>query len=153
MYISNENQLSLKQKHLRHCFPVRIELIFEMKTIWKSELSRWRKSHFVPNWLMQLTWKNTCISEHYLSVTIELVFERILPSIQKLQGWERLILFQIGLFSYIEETNVSLERTPSLWEAGATSTVFPCVSWLRFWKESYMQLRCFKVEIGSLCCK
>jgi hypothetical protein len=34
-----------------------------------------------------------------------------------LQGGERLILFQIGLFSYVEETNVSLERTPFAEEA------------------------------------
>jgi hypothetical protein len=57
---------------------------------------------------------------------IELVFERILPANQKFQGGERLILFQIDLFNSVEETNVSLERTPSVFQEGASSTLLPC---------------------------
>jgi hypothetical protein len=41
-------------------------------------------------------------------------------------GGERLILFQIGLFSSVEETRVSLQRQPSLVDAGGSRTLLPC---------------------------
>jgi hypothetical protein len=50
----------------------------------------------------------------------------ILPANHSFQGGERLISLQIGLFSKFEEIHVSLERKPSVFEAGAYSTLFPC---------------------------
>jgi hypothetical protein len=51
----------------------------------------------------------------------------ILPANQSFQGGVRLIFFQIGLFSLIEETHVSLQRNPSMLEEGASNTLFHCV--------------------------
>jgi hypothetical protein len=49
-----------------------------------------------------------------------------LPSNHSFQNGERLILFEIDLFSQDEETHASLERKPTGVEAGASSTLFPC---------------------------
>jgi hypothetical protein len=50
----------------------------------------------------------------------------ILPANHSVQGGERLILFQIGLFKEVEETNESFVKRQSVLEAGASSTLFPC---------------------------
>jgi hypothetical protein len=42
------------------------------------------------------------------------------------QGGDRLSLFQIGLYSRVAETNISLERNPFVIEAKASNTLFPC---------------------------
>jgi hypothetical protein len=62
-------------------------------------------------------------------------------------------LFQIGLFSSVEETEVSLRRKSCLLEAGASSTLFPFENWVSFCKEYFLQIRIFKVETGSFCGK
>jgi hypothetical protein len=49
----------------------------------------------------------------------------ILPAKKNVQGGERPILFQIGIFSTVDETHVSLKRKPYVLEAGASSTLFP----------------------------
>jgi hypothetical protein len=41
------------------------------------------------------------------------------------QGGESLCLFQIALFSYVEETPAFLEEKPSVLKAGASRTLFP----------------------------
>jgi hypothetical protein len=58
-------------------------------------------------------------------VRIELVFKGILPENHSFQGGERLILFQNGLFSRVEEMHISLQRKPSTLEAAASSHCFP----------------------------
>jgi hypothetical protein len=59
-------------------------------------------------------------------VLIELIFKEIFHANHSFQGGERLIFFQIGLFSKVEETHVSLERKPTVLEARASTTLFPC---------------------------
>jgi hypothetical protein len=76
--------------------------------------------------------------------------EWILPGNHNFQGRERLILFQICLFMWVEETQVSLERKPSMLEATADSTLFPCENWASFWKEYFLKLMGFMVDIGSV---
>jgi hypothetical protein len=49
----------------------------------------------------------------------------ILPANKKFQGGERLILFQIDIFCKVEEIQLSLERKPSMLEAGASSILLP----------------------------
>jgi hypothetical protein len=167
MYISNESHLHFKQEHLGHCFPVRTELICEMKSIWKSELSRWRKSHFVPNWLIQLTWKKKpqvslqgkpCVLGAGASSTLFLCnnwvsFWKNTSFKAETSRGRKAQFVPNRPIPLSWKTKVSLKRMPSLLEAGLPSTLFPCVSWLSFWKESYPQLSCFKVEKGSMCCK
>jgi hypothetical protein len=57
---------------------------------------------------------------------MELVFEGKLPANQRFQRGERLILFQIHIFSKVGERKLSLERKPSVLEAGASSILLPC---------------------------
>jgi hypothetical protein len=57
---------------------------------------------------------------------MELVFQGILPATFVFQGGERLILFQIGLFSCVEETHVSLQRQPCVVQALTYRTLFQC---------------------------
>jgi hypothetical protein len=64
-----------------------------------------------------------------------------------------LIVFQIALFSYVEETQVFFERKPSIFEAGASSRMFSCENCVSFGKEHFLPPWTFKVEIGSVCFK
>jgi hypothetical protein len=80
----------------------------------------------------------------------ELVFERILPATKSFQGGEKLILFQIGLFSWVEETHLGLQRKPSMLEAAGPSTLFPCEHWVNFWKEYLLKIIILNVEKGSV---
>jgi hypothetical protein len=59
-------------------------------------------------------------------VRIELVFERSTSSLSGFKREKSNILFQVGLFSLVEETYVFLERKPSMLEGGTSSTLFPC---------------------------
>jgi hypothetical protein len=52
----------LEVEHLAHCFPVRIELVFERNTSCPSEFSKLINSHFVPNRPIELNWRNSFIS-------------------------------------------------------------------------------------------
>jgi hypothetical protein len=66
---------------------------------------------------------------------------------------DRLSSLQVGLSSWVEETQVSFGREPSLSEASASSKLFPCENWGNFWKEYFLQIIVFKVEKGSFCSK
>jgi hypothetical protein len=44
------------------------------------------------------------------------------------QGGKRLFFFQMGIYGYVFDTHVSLEREPFGLKAGASSTLFPCES-------------------------
>jgi hypothetical protein len=50
----------------------------------------------------------------------------ILPENQNFQGGDSLILFQIGVFSLVEKTHVSVKRKPCVLEGAAYSTLFSC---------------------------
>jgi hypothetical protein len=86
-------------------------------------------------------------------VTIEFVFQRIHPVTWAIERGDRLSSFQIGLFSCVEETRVSLQRKPPMLEAAASSTLFLCESWVSFWKECFLEDRVFRVEKFSFCSK
>jgi predicted membrane-bound dolichyl-phosphate-mannose-protein mannosyltransferase len=77
----------------------------------------------------------------------------MLPAYQGFQAVELLILFQIGIFSWIEETHVSLEWKPSMLDSRASSTLLPYENSVSFLNEYILQLRFFKVEGGSFCYK
>jgi hypothetical protein len=64
-------------------------------------------------------------SSIFFPETIELVFEKNTSWKSQFHCEERLILFHLGLFTKFEETQVSLERKPSVLEAGASSNSFP----------------------------
>jgi hypothetical protein len=60
---------------------------------------------------------------------------------------------QIGIFSRVDETHVSLERKPYVLQAGASSTLFPYENRVIFSKEYIQQIRCSKAEMGSVSSK
>jgi hypothetical protein len=65
-------------------------------------------------------------------------------------GGERVCLLQIVLFSRVEGTHISLERTKSVVKEGPSSTLFTCENWVSFWREYFLQIIVFKVEICSV---
>jgi hypothetical protein len=87
---------------------------------------------------------------HCFLVRIELVFERNTSSHWSFQGGRMLMLLQTGLFRWVEETYIYLERKPSMLEAGASSTFFPSENWVSVWKESFPQLWCFRWRYALL---
>jgi hypothetical protein len=68
----------------------------------------------------------SCSTAPSFTLRIELVFEMSNPCKSQFSMSKRLILFQIALLGYSEETQVFLERKQSLFEAEASSTLFPC---------------------------
>jgi hypothetical protein len=81
---------------------------------------------FAPNTPVHLTWRRTCISPKNVCVletaqcstlfTWEswVSFTGILAATWEIHGGHRLCFLQIGLFHWVEETHVSLQRNPSL---------------------------------------
>jgi hypothetical protein len=166
MYLSKEKHLCWKVENLAHCFPVRMELLFEMNTVFPSGFSRARNTHFVPKRPIQLSWRNTCISQKksiyvrrcriqhiFFPVRIELVLKGMLPTHQGFQWWEMLILFQIDIFSWIVETHIYLERKLSKLEVEASSLLLSCENLVTFRKGYCLPFRVFKGEKQSLCSK
>ena len=74
---------------------VRIALVWERNTSCNLDFSRSRRAHLLPNWPVQLSWRNTCI----------------------------------------------IPRKTSMLETRASSTFFHCYYWVSFWKEYFLQLR------------
>jgi hypothetical protein len=100
-------------------------------------LSFWKKDFFEFTWLMleisdacsnwpiQLRWRNTCVSRKkssmlqavasstFFPVRLEVVFERNTLWSHRFQDGESFILYNVGLYSWVGETHVSLQRKPS----------------------------------------
>jgi hypothetical protein len=76
---------------------------------------------------------------------IEKVFERNTSCKSKVSRQGILILFQIGLLSEVEETQVSLERKPCMLGKRAYEILFPMRIELVSYKY-FMQIIVFKVE-------
>jgi hypothetical protein len=60
------------------------------------------------------------------------VLKGILHENQNVQGRDRLILFQTGLYSWVDKTHVFVERKSYVLEAGPSSTVFTWENWVSF---------------------
>jgi hypothetical protein len=101
------------------------------------------KASFFSNRPILLGWRKTSISkeihvsgkdEHWEHCLCEWThfLRRILPENQGFQGGGILNFLQIGQLSWVGETHVSLARIPSVWEAAASSTLFPCEIWVSF---------------------
>jgi hypothetical protein len=71
-------------------------------------------------------------SPRIVSLWALLVFERNASANHSFQGGQRLILYQIGLFSWVKETQVSVQRHPSVLDAGRSRALFPCENWVSF---------------------
>jgi hypothetical protein len=67
-----------------------------------------------------------------LPVRIEVVFEGKLPANHSFKGGDWLCFLQLGLFRQVEVKHVSLERNPSVVEAGASRTFFTFENQVKF---------------------
>jgi hypothetical protein len=98
-----------------------------------------------------------CLKQEYLThsfpVRIDLVFEGNSSCKHRFQDGVMPSLLQKGLLSWVEKTHVSLQWKPSMIEAAASSTLFPCERCGSFWKEYFLLILHFKVEKGSVYCK
>ena len=56
------------------------------------------------------------------------------------QNGDRLSLFQKGLLSWFDETQVSFQRQPSGSESRASRTLFPCENWVSFERNISLKL-------------
>jgi hypothetical protein len=120
--ISPKKTIYVRSSSIYHIVSlVRIELGLEGNTSCNLPVSMWRKVLFAPNRPTQVKWWNTCISVKKIiyvrsKIMSCLVFlwelkwflKGLLPANHSCQGGEMLILCQIGLFSWLEETLVSL---------------------------------------------
>jgi hypothetical protein len=77
--------------------------------------------------------------------------KEIFPAYRSYHGWQRVILLQLALFNWVEETHESLQTTPSMLEAAADSILFQCENWVTFWKEYFLQMWIFRVLLVSFC--
>jgi hypothetical protein len=77
---------------------------------------------------------------HCFPVRIELVFTGILPANGIIQRGNRLCLLQTDLVSWVDETHTYLQRNPFVIEAIASRTLFPCMNWVSFWKQYFLQI-------------
>jgi hypothetical protein len=53
-------------------------------------------------------------------------------------------LFQLDLFSWVEETHESAQRKSSMLKTAASTILFSCENRVRFWKEYCLLLRCLR---------
>jgi hypothetical protein len=113
----------------------------------KSEFPTWTKVHFVSQRPIHLRWWNACISEREQSGSEAQARKALFTSDtwitfwmeyscqSEFSGWMRIILFRIGLFTWLEKTHEPLKRKPAVLEAEAPSTLFYCENSVSFWKE------------------
>jgi hypothetical protein len=69
---------------------------------------------------------------HCIPLRIELVVKGTVLVNHCFQGGKALILLQIGLFSEVEGSHVSLKGKTPVLAAGASSTFFPCETCVMF---------------------
>jgi hypothetical protein len=159
MYLSKENHLCLKLQHLAHCFSVRIELVCARNTSCNLGFSSGDRLSLFQ--IGQFSWvdethvsleRNPFVIEAVATSTlfpvrIELVVQRNTSCKSDFSSWRKGHFIPNRPIQLSEETHILLQRKPSVLEAGASSTSFPCENWVRFCKEYFLQHRCFKVEI------
>jgi hypothetical protein len=115
---------------------VRIELLFDQSTSCNLEISRWRMAAFHSNDQATRLKEPICLdrkttlleagasstlfsSENWVS------FERNSSATRLFQGGGRVSLHQIGLFSWVEGSHLSVERKTSVLEREGSSSLFP----------------------------
>jgi hypothetical protein len=74
----------------------------------------------------------------------------ILPTSQCFHVWGTWALCNISI-EVNGTSTVSLLRKPSMWEAGGSSTMFPCENFLNYWKEHCLPLSVLMCEEHELC--
>ena len=91
-------------------------------------------------------------SRHWFPVSIQVIFEFSASSNESISRW-RLSLFAPNTPFQLSWANTCVSpKNPSVLEVAASSTLFPSVNCISFWKGYFLQLRWFKVEIGAHFC-
>jgi hypothetical protein len=129
--------------HIQHCFSVRLELVSERNTACQSVFSRGRKLYFVPKRPIQLSWRKTSISWKE-SISVRRRSIKHIVSLWELNSFfEKNTACPSGFVRcrnshFVAKRPIhvcwrncgSLNRKPSMLEAGASSTFFPCENWV-----------------------
>jgi hypothetical protein len=92
------------------------------------------------------------ILAHCFPGELSLLLKEILPANGNLQVGERLTFCQIGLFSWVEETYVPLQRNPSMLKAASSSTWFPCENWISLGRKYFLLMQSDQWEKTWLWC-
>jgi hypothetical protein len=79
--------------------------------------------------------------EYCSPMNIELLFERNTACLWGFSGGRKATFVPKNVYSWIEETHVSLKRKPSTLEGVASSTLLFCENWVTFWKEHCLPSR------------
>ena len=123
-------------QHLAHCFPVRIEFVFERNTSCESEFSRWRKALFFPKGIFDQI-EETCVSLKRKPCVLQPGASTTLFSCENCVSFLKKIFLQFtifkegkahfvpkGLFRYIEEKLYLLKKTIRLRSMNISHMVF-----------------------------
>jgi hypothetical protein len=129
-----------------HCFPVRMSyflkgMLSAFQDFQVTETFTLFNLHIQPNC------RNTCISWkktsyvrsrrvlHIVSLwELSYFLKRMLAASLGFHVEEASTLFKISLFTWIEETRISLVRKPCMVEAAVSCTLFPYDNWVSFWR-------------------
>jgi hypothetical protein len=76
----------------------------------------------------------------------DMVFKRKISCTFHVSDGDGLFLLQTGQFSWVEETNVSLQGKPSLSEVAGFSTLFSYENWVSYWREYFLQMKTFQMR-------
>ena len=147
------NPLVLEAAECSKSFRYEKWVSFEEIASWNFVFSRWRYVPFFPNRPIQLSWKNTWISQRK-PIVLEAGASRTFCCVRLALVWERNtscnLDFSRSRRAYLlpncpvqlswRNTCIFLRKT-SMLETSASSTLFHCNSWVSFWKEYFLQLR------------
>jgi hypothetical protein len=131
---------------------VQIHYGFERHTSCSLGISRWRLALCGTNRPTQHSWRNTCISiknsvcvrskkSSTLFPCVNWVsFEKNTSCLLGASRWRKAVFAPTRPIQLRWKTHVSLQREPSILEAGESSTLFPCEISVCFWKEYFFNL-------------
>jgi hypothetical protein len=135
---------------------MRVKLACERKNCYMSVFSSGRNILFMKNTLF---WRNGVTQVPFGIVKSVLVagesctlfhyenwgsFWKVYYSLSMFSSGRYIHFVQNTLPSWIEETHVSLGRKPSMLQAPVSSIFFPCVNFVRIWKEYLLSVKVFK---------
>jgi hypothetical protein len=140
------------------------ELVFERNISCKSQFSRWKRHTFIAigpsRWVDEAyssKKKSKCIRRNSICDIVSIWELRVFWRVYFLQSmfsqWSKAHFVPNRALQLLEDTHVSPERKPCVWEAGAPSPLFPCDDCVTFWQEYFLQILDCKVEKESFSSK
>jgi hypothetical protein len=130
---------------------------------WSESVLKWENHSLFEKYPLQAKWRNTCIlwrtticvrSRSVFQIVsqweLSYLIKRIQPSSQGFQVWGHITICQNSSIQVKGRSSISVGRKPSMLEAGASSTMFPCEKWVSLWKIYLWSERVLNWENHSL---